>query len=235
MLPVAILAGGLAKRLRPLTKNIPKALVEVAGKPFLYHQLNYLSKQGVSKVILCVGYLGKKIKAKIGNGKSFGLEILYSFDETSPLGTGGSLKKALPLLNNDFFVLYGDTFLPINFSAVEKFYFDSKKPALMTLIRNNNSWDKSNVFFKKNLILEYNKQKPNSAMKYIDYGLGILSKRVFNEYKQKEYFDLAEIYYKLSIENNLVGYEVFKRFYEIGSIQGLKDTEKYLNKNLVKK
>jgi N-acetyl-alpha-D-muramate 1-phosphate uridylyltransferase len=231
MLPVAILAGGLATRLRPITEKIPKALVEVAGKPFIYHQLEYLRKEGIKKIILCVGYLGEMIEKEVGDGSRFGLEISYSYDGDLPLGTGGAIKKALSLLGENFYVLYGDSFLPIHFKPVEDFYFMSKKPALMTIILNENKWDKSNVVCNEGIITEYNKKESHPQMKFIDYGLGILSKALFNSYKEEFFFDLADIYHQLSITGQLAGFEVSERFYEIGSRKGLEDTKLYLSAN----
>ncbi len=229
MLPVAILAGGLATRLRPITEKTPKALIEIAGKPFIFHQLEYLRKEGIRKVVLCLGYLCEMIEEEVGDGSKFGLEINYSYDGDYLLGTGGSIKKALPLLDENFYVLYGDSFLPIHFKPVEDFFFKSKKPALMTIIFNENKWDKSNVVCNDGLILEYNKKEPKSAMKFIDYGLGVLSKSLFDKYEEKVTFDLADLYYHLSIQNQLAGFEVKERFYEIGSHKGIKETELYLS------
>ena len=231
MLPVAILAGGLATRLRPITEKIPKALIEVAGKPFIFHQLQYLRKEGIKKVVLCLGYLCEMIQEEVGDGSKFDLDISYSYDGDFLLGTGGSIKKALPLLDENFYVLYGDSFLPIHFSPVEESFLNSKKPALMTVILNENKWDKSNVIFKDGIVLEYNKKEPKSKMKFIDYGLGILSKSLFDKYEEKVAFDLADFYHLLSIENQLAGFEVKERFYEIGSHQGIKETELYLSAN----
>lgn len=231
MLPVVILAGGLATRLRPVTEKIPKALINVAGKPFIYHQLEYLHKEGIKKVVLCVGHLSEMILKEVGDGKQFGLDVIYSFDGEFPLGTGGSIKKALPLLDDNFYVLYGDSFLPIHFRPIEEFYFQSQKPALMTVILNENKWDKSNVICNGGLVLEYNKKEYKPSMNFIDYGLGILSKSIFNSYKDESTFDLADLYYKLSIKKRLASYEVFERFYEIGSLAGLNETEIYLSSN----
>jgi NDP-sugar pyrophosphorylase family protein len=231
MLPVAILAGGLANRLRPITEKIPKALIEVAGKPFIFHQLQYLHKEGIRKVVLCLGYLCEMIQEEVGDGSKFGLDITYSYDGDFLLGTGGSIKNALPLLDENFYVLYGDSFLPIHFSPVEESFLNSKKPALMTVILNENQWDKSNVIFKDGIVLDYNKKEPKSEMKFIDYGLSVLSKSLFDKYEGKVAFDLADLYHLLSIENQLAGFEVNERFYEIGSHQGIKETELYLSAN----
>lgn len=230
-LTVAILAGGLATRLRPLTESIPKALLPVAGKPFLTWQLEYLKSQGIKNVVLCTGYLAEQIRKVIGNGSNFGLNINYSEDGDKLLGTGGALHKALDILEDHFFVLYGDSYLPIDFSVIEMEFFNKKKPALMTVIKNNNQWDNSNVVFKNNLLVEYNKKINNSDMKYIDYGLSVLSRSVFNKYPSFSYIDLADLYHDLSVQGNLIGIEVYDRFYEIGSHNGIIETENYLIKN----
>jgi MurNAc alpha-1-phosphate uridylyltransferase len=227
MFPVAILAGGLATRLRPITETIPKALVEVAGRPFIFWQLEYLRCQGVRSVVLCVGYLGEMIEALVGNGERFGLEVSYSIDGPTLLGTGGALKKALPLLGQQFFVLYGDSFLPVDFAPIEKAFSESSKAALMTVFENGDRWDKSNVLIQNGELVEYNKNQPRPEMKYIDYGLVLLSKQVLEKYSADQAFDLAEVYHSLSLEAKLAYYEVHERFYEIGSHSGLKETETY--------
>ena len=228
MLPVAILAGGLATRLRPITKTIPKALVPVAGRPFVLWQLEYLRGQGVSRVVLCTGYRSTQIEQIVGDGSQFGVAVEYSDDGTTLLGTCGALGKALPLLGPEFFVLYGDSFLPVSFSTVEQAYYDSDLPGLMTVYRNEGEWDTSNVVFNNGQVLEYNKTKPRHDMAYIDYGLGVLSKSVVEHYCQEKVFDLANVYAALANAGQLAGFEVFERFYEIGSPEGLAETEKYL-------
>ena len=227
MFPVAILAGGLATRLRPITETIPKALVEVAGKPFIVWQLDYLRGQGVCRVVLCIGYLGEMIEAVVGNGERFGLEVSYSPDGPTLLGTGGALKKALPFLGEHFFVLYGDSFLPVDFSAVQLAYTQSGQQALMTVLKNGDRWDKSNVLFHQGKLLEYNKRAPRPDMLYIDYGLGVVSAEVLAPYPVDEPFDLANVYHDLSTKGQLAGLEVHERFYEIGSHEGLKEAEDY--------
>jgi len=228
MLPVAILAGGLATRLRPITEKIPKSLIEVAGQPFIFHQLEYLRKQGISSVVLCVGFLGEMIQKFVSNGSRWDMHISYSPDGPDLLGTGGALRQALPLLGDHFFILYGDSYLPINFSDVEKTYLTSGKKGLMTVHKNRNQWDKSNVEFDLGTIIEYNKTITRPTMQHIDYGLGILNGSLLNSYPAKQSFDLSKVYSDLTLMKELAGYEVFERFYEIGSHQGIADTQAYL-------
>lgn len=227
MYPVAILAGGLATRLRPITETIPKALVDVAGQPFIVRQLNYLRVQGVRHVILCVGHLGTMVRKLVGNGEDFGMKVNYSEDGPYLLGTGGAVRKAASLLGDEFFVLYGDTFLPVNFSAVQQAYKLSNQPALMTILKNKNQWDKSNVVFTDGKISEYNKWEPRKEMNYIDYGLGVVRAAVLQKYPDDQAFDLADVYHELSLRGQLAGLEVNERFYEIGSPTGLTETQRY--------
>lgn len=226
-LDVAILAGGLATRLRPMTEKIPKSLIEVADEPFIFHQLRYLRGQGVGRVVLCVGYLGDMLQAAVGDGSRFGLEVTYSPDGRALKGTGGALRLARSLLSSEFFVLYGDSFLPVEFAPIEYAFRSSHAPALMTVLKNANRWDKSNVLFRDGRLVEYNKHDPTPEMRYIDYGLGVLTGTVLDDYPDNVSFDLADVYHALSLEGQLAAYEVQQRFYEIGSREGLKETEDY--------
>lgn len=211
-LPVAILAGGLATRLRPITEKIPKSLVEVAGEPFIIRQLDYLHRQRVRDVVLCIGYLGEMIKAVVGDGSRFGLTVSYSMDGPVLLGTGGALRRASPLLGEACFVLYGDSYLPVDFGAIEAEFYASSQPALMTILYNEDRWDKSNVLFVDGKLAEYNKRAPRPDFAYIDYGLSIVRREIIESCPANRAFDLANVYHTLSLEKRLHGYEVFKRF-----------------------
>lgn len=227
-LPVAILAGGLATRLRPLTEKIPKALVEVAGRPFIEHQVELLVSQQVSEIVLCVGHLGEMIEKHLGDGSRLGARISYSRDGERLMGTGGALRNALPLLGEEFFVLYGDSYLPTDFAAVESAYRVSGKRGLMTVFRNEGEWDRSNMIFEEGVILKYDKKYPSPQMKHIDYGLEILQRNVFENIPPEGAFDLAEFLHDLVADGQIVGYEVHERFYEIGSLDGWNELEHLL-------
>lgn len=229
MYSLVILAGGLATRLRPITATIPKALIEINGRPFIEWQLEYLSKQNIKNIVISVGYLGEMIKEVVGAGNSFGLNIQYSFDGEELLGTGGAVKKAIPLLSDDFFIMYGDSYLPINFSHVSDFYENTDKVALMTILKNDGKWDLSNVSKVNDSAIFYDKKNRNNTMQYIDYGLSLVNKSIFNRSKNHFKFDLAELFNQLSHEGKLVGYEVKERFYEIGSFEGIKEISDYLS------
>jgi NDP-sugar pyrophosphorylase family protein len=232
MLPVAILAGGLATRLQPLTDRLPKSLLEVAGRPFLFHQLEMLRNQGVDRVVLCVAHLGEQIRAAVSAAPPPGLTVSYSFDGRELLGTGGALKRALPLLGEEFFVLNGDSYLPCSLARIQAAYRAARRPALMTALRNEDRWDKSNVLFRNGELLAYDKHAPRPDMSHIDFGLSILSRTVFTNYREGSAIDLADIFRDLSLSGQLAGFEVTQRFYEIGSPQGLRDTEKFLSRRL---
>lgn len=223
----ALIAGGMATRLYPVTKTIPKSLININGKPFISHQLNLLKNNGITEVVICSGYLGDQIKDVIKEGKDFKINVKYSFDGDKLLGTGGTIKKALHMLGDVFFVMYGDSYLPINFKEVSDFYDKTNKKALMVIIKNDNIWDKSNLIYKNNKIIKYDKKDISSDMKYIDYGLGILTKGCFLNIKENDVIDLADIYKDLVNQEQLAGFEVNKRFYEIGSFQGIQETEEY--------
>jgi NDP-sugar pyrophosphorylase family protein len=227
-LPVAILAGGLATRLRPMTETIPKALVEVAGQPFVFHQLEWLKGQGVRKVVLCIGYRGEQVQEAVGNGRRFGLRVEYSLDGDHLLGTGGALKKALPLLSDSFSILYGDSYLQCSLAEVEHAFRTAASPALMTVLRNEGRWDKSNVLFLDGKLVRYDKRNPSPDMQHIDYGLSIVRAEIFQEYPQGEMLDLANVLMTLSAKGELGGFEVSERFYEIGTQASLRETEHFL-------
>jgi N-acetyl-alpha-D-muramate 1-phosphate uridylyltransferase len=228
-LPIVILAGGLATRLRPLTDKIPKSLVEVAGRPFLEHQIALLRKNDITDLFLCVGYLGEMIEGVFGNGKQFGVDISYSHDGDRLLGTGGAIKKLLPKLPERFFVLYGDAYLPTDYQAVAAYFGSAAMPALMTVFRNEDAWDRSNVWFEEGTIRHYSKRERLPQMRYIDYGLTICSRQIFTEYPADQPFDLAAVFEELSERGELAGYEVHQRFYEIGSREGLKELDRLLS------
>ena len=226
-IPVAILAGGLATRRRPITEKIPKSLVPVAGKPFLAHQLKLLHARGIRRAVLCIGYLGEMIQRDFG-GEAFGVKLDYSFDGPKLLGTGGAIKRALPLLGEEFFVLYGDSYLPIEYAPVAEFFQHSGKLGLMTVYRNEGKYDTSNVVFTDGEIKIYDKKQKLPEMRHIDYGLSLFKTSVFDSYSADQIFDLAEVMGKLVREKQLAGYEVRERFYEMGSPAGLAELEAIL-------
>jgi NDP-sugar pyrophosphorylase family protein len=230
-LPVAILAGGMATRLRPITEKIPKLLVEVAGEPFFSHQIRLLKSAGLTRLVLCVGYLGDKIVELYGDGSKWGVQIDYVFDGPKLLGTAGALIKALPKLGEAFYVLYGDSYLPIDYRAVGEFFLRSGKLGLMTVYENHGRYDASNVWFEGGEIKLYDKKNKVPQMHHIDYGLGIFRSAAFAGFPRDAVVDLAEVQKALVTQRQLAGYEIKQRFYEIGSHEGLAELDALLRGN----
>jgi NDP-sugar pyrophosphorylase family protein len=201
---------------------MPKSLIEIAGKPFIYHQLKLLKQSGFENIVICAGHLGDMIEDYVKDGGDFGLKIDYSFDGDKLLGTGGAVKKAIALLGNSFMVIYGDSYLKVNYKDVEKFFFNSNKDILMTVYKNNGQYDKSNAVFQNGVLKFYSKKGQLKEMNYIDYGLSCFKSDIFSQI-QEEVFDLETVYIKGIKQNNIAGYEVFERFYEVGSFDGLKE------------
>jgi NDP-sugar pyrophosphorylase family protein len=208
---------------------VPKALLPFAGRPFIHWQLELLARRGIAQVVLCVGFLGELIRNAVGDGADFGLEVRYSFDGERLLGTGGALKRALPLLGEHFFVLYGDSYLNCSFAAAQEAYEASRSPGLMTVFRNEDRWDRSNVLWRDGKIVEYNKRAPRADMVHVDYGLAVLNAQALRKRPDEAAFDLADVYHELSLQGALAGLEVGERFYEIGSTRGIEETERYLS------
>jgi NDP-sugar pyrophosphorylase family protein len=227
-LPVAILAGGLATRLHPATAGIPKSLVEVAGRPFAEHQIDLLRRQGYRDITFLVGHLGEMVRDSLGDGSRSGVRLRYVFDGATLLGTGGAILRALPQVGDPCLVLYGDSYLECDYAAIEQAFLKSGRDALMTVCRNDDRWDRSNVLFEDGRIVSYDKASPASGAHHIDYGLGALRGAAFEGYGPDESFDLAAVYQRLLAAGRLAAYEVPGRFYEIGSPEGLAETRTHL-------
>lgn len=231
-IPLALLAGGRATRLGPVAASEPKALLDVAGRPFIDHQLDLLRRGGIRSVVLCLGHLGGKVRAHLDARPRMGLEIDYSFDGDLPVGTGGALRRALPLLGELCFVLYGDAYLEIDYAAVlESFLARREAPlGLMTVLRNENRWDRSNVVFREGRLLRYDKRARTPDMTHIDYGVALLRGEAIERLPPGEPCDLPDLYRDLVADGRMAGYEVARRFYEIGSPEGLAETRAYLGR-----
>lgn len=228
MLPVVILAGGLATRLYPVTQTIPKALIEIAGRPFIDHQLALLKEKGVTQVILCVGNFGEMIETYVGDGSRFGLDVRYSYDGKVLLGTGGAIKNASDLLPDAFIVLYGDSYLDINIEPIVQRFYADNLPILMTVYQNRNAFDTSNIIVNDKKVVCYDKNVRDPSMEYIDYGLIVIRKTTFDLYPSDKPFDLSLVLSKMVAAGGVGAFEVKKRFFEIGSVQGIKETEEYI-------
>ncbi|MDO8794526.1 MAG: nucleotidyltransferase family protein [Vicinamibacterales bacterium] len=226
--PVAILAGGLATRLDPITERVPKSLVDVAGRPFAAHQIELLGRHGLTDIVFLVGHLGEMIRYTLGDGARWGVRLRYVFDGSRAVGTGGAVRKALPELGDAFFVLYGDSYLDCDYREIERTFGVSGKSGLMTVCRNDDRWDRSNVLLSEGRIIRYDKQRPTADMRHIDYGLGVFKAAAFAAHPEDEPLDLATVYEDLLARNDLAAFEVPTRFYEIGSPSGLEETRAHI-------
>lgn len=227
---VAILAGGRATRLRPITETIPKSMVLFEGKPFLEHQIDFLKKGGISHIVLCVGYLSEQIEDYFGDGRQFGIDIRYSHDGSQLLGTAGALKKAENLLENDFFVLYGDSYVFLNFREVFSHYQKMKKLGLMVILKNYSQYDMSNVAAENGIITRYDKKNLTDDLVYIDYGVLVLNKNICNFIPAGQGYPLEDLINKLIKMREMASFETKKRFYEIGSHNGMQEFTQYIVK-----
>lgn len=228
--PVAVLAGGLATRLRPVTATIPKSLVEVAGRPFIDHQLALLHRAGVRRVVLCLGYLGEMVQEHLGDGSAHGMMVSYSYDGPRLRGTGGALRQAAALLGDLFWVLYGDSYLEVDYRGILAEFLARPALGLMTVMRNEDRWDTSNVVFRDGRIVCYSKRARTPEMRHIDYGLGLLRGAALERVPAGRPHDLADLYGELIAAGQMAGREVARRFYEIGSPAGLEETRAYLGR-----
>jgi NDP-sugar pyrophosphorylase family protein len=218
--------------LRPTTETIPKALIEINGEPFLAHQLRLLNRSGIDRVVLCVGYLGEQIQQYAGTGSRFGVHVEYSYDGPWLLGTAGAVRQALTILGDSFFVLYGDSYLPCNYRAVEQTFVDSGKLGLMTVFHNEGKWDTSNVEFSDGRLLAYDKGSRTPQMRHIDYGLGVFRRAAFAALPGCRPYDLATLYGDLLAKDELAAREIRERFYETGSFAGIRELEEFLRNSV---
>ena len=230
MLPLAILAGGYGTRLGSLTSEIPKCLLEINGRPFVDWQLDLLVKNGYNEFVFCLSYKSELVQEYLGDGSQKGISIQYSLDGETQLGTGGAIQKALPKLGGEFAVIYGDSYLPIEYFNVEQFFLNTKSKALMTVYKNQNRFDASNVKFIDGKLIDYEKGADNVYMQHIDYGITFFRESAFHPWADQSSFDLSKVCNQLAKNNQLDGFEVFDRFYEIGSVQGIEQFYEYLRR-----
>lgn len=219
--PVCILAGGLGTR---LGAPVPKTIVDVAGEPFALHQLRLLRESGAREVVYCVGHGGELVEATIGDGSRLGLSIRYSHDGPEPLGTAGAVRAALPLLGDEFLVLYGDTYLRVDYAAVAEARRRGSWVALMTVLHNDGRWGPSNADFDGRRVVRHDKRAPDPGLRWIDYGLGALTPAALDP----PHDDLSDVYAELAATGRLGGFEASRRFYEIGSPAALAETDAFL-------
>jgi NDP-sugar pyrophosphorylase family protein len=225
---MVILAGGYARRLGSLTKDYPKCLIAINGRPFVDWQLDLLVKNGYSDFLFCLSYKSELVQDYLGDGSDRGIRIQYSLDGELQLGTGGAIQKALPELGSEFGVIYGDSYLPADYSKVEKYFLKSGCNALMTVYKNENLYDTSNVEFTGGKLIQYEKGKVDNKMKHIDYGVTFFRKAAFASWANHTVFDLSIVCNQMVKTKEILGFEVFDRFYEIGSLRGIEEFSLYL-------
>jgi NDP-sugar pyrophosphorylase family protein len=230
---VVILAGGMATRLGELTKNRPKSLVAIQGKPFLAYQLELLKDHEISDIVLCIGHLGGQIRKAFDDGSNYGVHLTYSLED-EPLGTAGALKNAAPYLNDTFLVIYGDSYLLLDFVKIYAYFLTQQKLSLDTVFRNNDAFDASNIVIRDNMVEGYSKSEKTPDMVYIDCGAVIFRKEVLQLIPENHFYSLEELFLRLIEKEQLLAFEVKERFYEIGSPQGLKDFEAFIQRRLKK-
>jgi NDP-sugar pyrophosphorylase family protein len=227
---VVILAGGLATRLGARTRSIPKALLPIAGRPFLAWQLEALRRSGFTEVVLCISHLGEQIRDFLGAGSAFGVNAAYSEDGPKLLGTGGALRRALPLLAPRFLVTYGDSYLPFDYSAPLR-DLEAHPDALgtMSVFENVGAWDPSNTEVQGEYVARYEKGGSDAALRYIDYGAIALCRDVIAERPSEPAFGLDQVQAELARLGKLRAFTATERFYEVGSELGIRDLEAKLS------
>ncbi len=228
LFPVVILAGGVASRLRPITEKIPKCLVPVNGTPFLDIQLKQLRAQGIQEVILLIGHLGDLVADYVGRGSRYGLRVSVIKDGPQLLGTGGALRSAMNHLPEEFFLLYGDSYLSCSYEEVQQKYIEGRPPILMTVFKNDGRWDVSNIEYSEGVVVRYSKKVRVPTMNFIDYGLMILQRDIFSLMAPDQPFDLSDVLEKFAQNGQVMGLEIHERFYEIGSHSGLQELSSFL-------
>ena len=223
---VVIIAGGLGTRLGSLTVNQPKSMIQILGKPFIEYQFDLLTKGSVNDVVLCLGYQSQQIEDYCGDGRKFGVNLKYSF-EGKPLDTAGAIKLAEPLLEEYFFTLYGDSYVFIDFKDMLSVWQQKKSLGVMSVYQNHDRFDKSNTAVVDGRVTFYSKEKREN-LKYIDYGVNLFRKEVLNLIPEAEPYSMGTLFNQLISRNELLAFEVKKRFYEIGSVNGLTEFTEYV-------
>lgn len=224
---IVVLAGGLATRLYPITKTIPKSMVPILGEPFFAHQLRLFKRNGIEEVVMCVGHFADQIIDRFAAGAEFGLHIRYSLEQEK-LDTGGALKHAQEFLDDTFAVMYGDSYLLQDFQEVFRFFEQHQASGLMCVYKNDNQIEPSRVLLKDEMtVLKYQKEPPPAGAQHMEYGLNVFRKSVISQVAKTK-FPLSDYFDILTSTGDLLAFSVPTRFYEIGSHQGIADLEQFL-------
>ncbi len=220
------MTGGEGTRLRPLTRDIPKAMIPIAGKPFLEHQINLLKRNSITDIVLCVGYMGQAIRDYFRNGKRLGVSVGYSDDGDKPLGTAGALKNARHILADRFFLTFGDSFPVLDYRAAWNRFVASGKLALMVVHRNLDRYDPSNTVVERGLVTSYSKRRKTPEMTCIEFGVTFLQRSTLDLIRADFPVDLEDLYRPIIESGEMAALEVDQRVYEIGSPDGLEEFRK---------
>lgn len=223
---MVILCGGFATRLGDIVKNIPKSMIQIEGKPFLEYQIENLKKHSIKDLVLCVGYLSDQIKNYFGDGSKFSVNIRYSHDGDKPLGPIGAVKKAEPLLEDDFLIMYGDSYLSVDFKKAYSFFTQKSKLGLMVVYKNYDKYDKSNLIIRDNLVIGYGEKNAD----YIDYGTSILRKQTLDIIPKNTFYSTSDFFPELIKKQELLAFEAKKRFYHIGNPKALEDFRSFIRR-----
>ena len=224
---MVIFCGGLATRLGAVAQDVPKSMIRIEGRPFLEHQLLFLKEHNVTDIILCVNHLAEKIEEYFGDGKRFGVSIRYSHDGPVPLGPIGALKKAEALLDPMFFIMYGDSYVFVDFQKMYSFFLKQEALAMMTVFKNNDAIDASNIVVQNGMITHVGREHKTSQMVYIDYGVSILRKKALVRVPKDTLYTTVAFFSDLSTRKQLLGYEIKHRFYHIGTPESLEEFRGY--------
>lgn len=227
---VAILAGGLGTRLGSRTARRPKSLVPVRGRPFIGYQLGLLASHGVTEVVACVGHRSRQIEHYVGDGSPWGLHVRYSHDGPRLLGTAGALRRALPLLDSSFAVLFGDSYIPVEYSTLLESHLRSGRPATVAAHENHDQWDRSNLVLDSHGdgIAIYDNQRRYPGMTWIDAGTTALERSWLAELPPMVPRHLADEMHELATAGLLAAFRCRERFYEVGSAAGLAEFRRFI-------
>lgn len=232
-LQAVVLMGGLGSRLEGRAKDCPKSMIKILGKPFFQYQMELMIQAGFRRFLFCVGHHAEAVRDYFQDGSRWNVKIDYSYDGETLLGTGGAVRKALPLLEDDFLLVYGDSFMDVDYFEIAVRYRQAAaagKKALMTVMHNQNHFDASNVICEGGEIALYDKTANDPRMEYIDYGISVFSRDIFAELPPDRFLDLADIQRGLSVSGLLGCCEVERRFYEIGTPKALEEFIHYAEK-----
>lgn len=225
---IVIICGGLATRLGNLAKKTPKSMMDINGKPFIEHQIEMLKKQNIKNIVLCTGHLSEKIESYLGDGKNFGVDIKYSYDGGKRLGPMGAVKNAESILEKDFFIMYGDSYIFVDFNKVYDFYKENNELVCMVVYKNKNKYDKSNLIVENNRVIGHKDLKVEGKIEYIDYGTSILNKKSLDFIPKDSFFSTEDFFKKMIKKNQLLAYEIKKRFYHIGNPKALEEFRNFV-------